>query len=94
MNQNNIGSSFDDFLEEEALLDEATAVAVKRVIAWQIAEEMKTQKLTKTSMAKKMHTSRAALNRLLDATDTSLTLPTLSSAASVRGKKFRIELTS
>ena len=96
MNKNNIGSSFDDFLEEEAqaLLDEATTVAVKRVIAWQIAEEMKTQKLTKTSMAKKMHTSRAALNRLLDATDTSLTLTTLSSASSVLGKKFRIELTS
>ena len=56
MNKNNIGSSFDDFLEDEALLYEATAVAVKRVIAWQIAEEMKAQKLTKTSMAKKMHT--------------------------------------
>jgi antitoxin HicB len=93
MNKNNIGSSFDVFLEEEALLDEATAVAVKRVIAWQIAEEMKAQKFTKTSMAKKMHTSRAALNRLLDATDTSLTLTTLASAASVLGKKFRIELT-
>ena len=93
MNKNNIGSNFDDFLEEEALLDEAIAVAVKRVIAWQIAEEMKAQKLTKTLMAKKMHTSRAALNRLLDATDTSLTLTTLSSAASVLGKKFRIELT-
>ena len=93
MNKNNIGSSFDDFLEKEALLDEATAVAVKRVIAWQIAEEMKAQKLTKTSMAKKMHTSHAALNRPLDATDTCLTLTTLSSAASVLGKKFRIELT-
>lgn len=94
MNKNNIGSSFDDFLEEEALLDEATAVAVKRVIAWQIAEEMKAQKLTKTSMAQKMHTSRAALNRLLDATDNSLTLTTLSSATSVLGKKFLIELAS
>jgi hypothetical protein len=93
MNKNNIGSSFDDFLKEEALLDEATAVAVKRVIAWQIAEEMKAQNLTKSSMAIKMHTSRAALNRLLDATDTSLTLTTLSSAASALGKKFRIELT-
>lgn len=88
----NIGSSFDDFLKEEVLLDEVTAVAVKRVIAWQIAEEMKAQNLTKSSMAKKMHTSRASLNRLLDATDTSLTLTTLSSAASVLGKKLRIEL--
>ncbi|MEI7677683.1 MAG: helix-turn-helix domain-containing protein, partial [Bacteroidales bacterium] len=88
----NIGSSFDDFLKEEVLLDEVPAVAVKRVIAWQIAEEMKAQNLTKSSMAKKMHTSRASLNRLLDATDTSLTLTTLSSAASVLGKKLRIEL--
>jgi hypothetical protein len=92
MNEKNIGSSFDECLEEEALLDAATAVAVKRVIAWQIAQEMKAQHLTKSSMASKMQTSRAALNRLLDATDTSLTLTTLSSAASVLGKKFRIEL--
>ena len=91
-NKKNIGSSFDEFLEEEALLDAATAVAVKRVIAWQIAQEMKAQHLTKSSMASKMQTSRAALNRLLDATDTSLTLTTLSSAASVLGKKFKIEL--
>lgn len=92
MKAKNIGSSFDKFLQEEAMLDEATAVAVKRVIAWQIDQEMKAQNLTKSAMAKKMHTSRAALNRLLDATDTSLTLTTLSSAASVLGKKLRIGL--
>ncbi len=88
----NIGSNFDDFLQEEGFLDEANAVAIKRVIAWQIDQEMKAQKLTKSAMAKKMHTSRAALNRLLDETDTSLTLTTLSRAATVLGKKFRIEL--
>ena len=92
MKAKNMGSRFDDFLREEAMLDDASAVAVKRVIAWQIDQEMKSQKLTKSAMAKKMHTSRAALNRLLDATDTSLTLTTLSSAASVLGKKLRIEL--
>ena len=92
MKAKNVGSSFDDFPREEAILDEATAVAVKRVIAWPIAQEMKSQNLTKSSMAKKMHTSRSALNRLLDATDTSLMLTTLSSAASVLGKKLRIEL--
>lgn len=54
------------FLRMKAMLEEATAVAVKRVIAWQIEQEMAVQKLTKTAMAKKMHTSRAALNRLLD----------------------------
>ena len=92
MSKKNIGISFDDFVSEEAILDEATAVAVKRAIARQIDQEMKAQNLTKTTMAKKMHTSRAALNRLFDATDTSLTLTILFSAASVLGKKFRIEL--
>lgn len=92
MSNPHMGSSFDGFLAEEALLDEATAVAVKRVIAWQIEQEMAAQKLTKTAMAKKMHTSRAALNRLLDETDTSLTLTTLASAAAALGKRMRFEL--
>lgn len=92
MRDKNIGSSFDDFLQEEGLLDEVNAVAIKRVIARQIDQEMKAQKITKSAMAKKMRTSRAALNRLLDETDTSLTLTTLSRAATVLGKKFRIEL--
>ena len=87
-----IGSSLDELLEEDAVLEEATAVAIKRVVAWQIAQEMKAQQLTKTALAQKMHTSRAALNRLLDETDTSLTLTTLSSAAMALGKNLRIEL--
>ena len=70
MNTNNphIGSSFDDFLIEEDIFEAATATATatKRVIAWQIQHEMDILKLNKTTMAKKMHTSRAALNRLLD----------------------------
>jgi DNA-binding Xre family transcriptional regulator len=89
-----IGSNFDEFLDEEALLEGATAVAIKRVVAWQIEREMKVQKLTKTALAAKMNTSRAALNRLLDGTDTSLTLTTLSSAASALGKNLKIELTT
>lgn len=93
MNQH-IGSNFDDFLADEAILEETTAVAIKRVVAWQIAQEMKAQHLTKTALADRMHTSRAALNRLLDETDTSLTLTTLSSAAKALGKKLRIELTA
>ena len=92
MKAENVGSSFDDFLAEEALLDGATAVAVKRVIAWQIAQEMNAQKMTKTRLAEKMHTSRAALNRLLDDTDPSLTLITLVSAAAALGKHIKIEL--
>ena len=87
-----IGSSFYDFLAEEAMLEETTAVAIKRVVAWQIAQEMKAQNLTKTALAAKMHTSRAALNRLLDEADTSLTLTTLTSAAKALGKSLRIEV--
>jgi predicted XRE-type DNA-binding protein len=89
-----IGSRFDDFLDEEAMLDEASAVAIKRVVAWQIAHEMKAQHLTKTKLAAKMRTSRAALNRLLDESDTSLTLTTLTTAAKALGKTLRIELTN
>lgn len=87
----NIGSSFDDFLKEEATLEGATAVALKRVIAWQIGEEMKAQQMTKTELAKRMHTSRAALNRLLDEADPSLTLTTLASAAAALGKTVNIQ---
>lgn len=94
MRKKNIGSSFDDFLQEEAILDEATAVALKRVISWQIAEEMKAQQLTKTTLAKRMHTSRAALNRLLDENDASLTLTTLASAAAALGKKINLQLSA
>lgn len=91
MGKKNIGSSFDDFLQDEAILEDATAVALKRVIAWQISEEMKAQQITKTELAKRMHTSRAALNRLLDDTDPSLTLTTLASAAAALGRKVNIQ---
>jgi DNA-binding Xre family transcriptional regulator len=92
MGKKNIGSSFDAFLDEAAILEDVTAVALKRVIAWQIAEEMKSQRLTKTELAKRMHTSRAALNRLLDEEDTSLTLTTLASAAAALGKTINLQL--
>ena len=94
MSKKNIGSSFDDFLKEESLLESSTAIALKRVIAWQIAKEMKAQNLTKTELAKRMHTSRAALNRLLDEHDSSLTLTTLASAAAALGKKVNLQLAS
>ena len=92
MSKKNIGSSFDGFLKKEAMLGNATAVALKRVIAWQIADAMKVQQITKTELAKRMRTSRAALDRLLDETDPSLTLTTLASAASALGKKVNIKL--
>ena len=92
MSKKHIGSNFDDFLAEEAMLEDATAKAAKQVIAWQIEQEMKAQKLTKTALAAKMRTSRSALNRLLDTNDTSLTLTTLASAAAALGKHVKIEL--
>lgn len=92
MANKHIGSNFDDFLAEEAILEETIATAMKRVIAWQIEQEMAAQHISKTTMASRMKTSRAALNRLLDETDTSLTLTTLASAASALGKSFKFEL--
>ena len=88
----NIGSSFDDFLEEEGILAEANAVAVKRVIVFQLREKMEEQKLTKTQLAKRMGTSRSSLERLLDPDNTSVTLLTLERAAKALGKRIRIEL--
>ena len=93
MKKQNVGSDFDDFLAEEGMLEAVTAVAVKRVIAWQIEQEMSAQNITKTAMAKKMRTSRASLNRLLDENDTSLTLTTLAGAAAALGRRIRLELT-
>jgi len=92
MKNQNIGSDFDDFLADEGMLEEVSAVAVKRVIAWQIEHEMSAQQITKTAMAKKMRTSRTALNRLLDENDTSLTLTTLVGAAAALGRRIKLEL--
>jgi antitoxin HicB len=87
-----IGTNFDDFLKEEGTYETTTAAAIKKVLSVQLEEAMRAQNLTKTEMAKRMHTSRAALNRLLDETDTSLTLTTLAGAAAALGKSVRVEL--
>ena len=79
-----IGSSFEDYLEEIGQLDSATAVALKRLIASQIAAKMKVRGLTKKTMSEKMQTSRSHLDRLLDERDAGLTLEVLSRAARVR----------
>jgi len=92
MNTQHMGSGFDDFLTEENLLEDATAIALKRVIAWQIKEEMELQHITKTNMAKRMNTSRATVYRLLDETDTHLTLTMLVRAAIALNKTIRLEL--
>lgn len=91
MKEEHLGSYFDDFLEEEGLLAEVEAVALKRVIAYQIAELMKEKNLTKTTMARRMQTSRAALERLLDPANESVTLQTLQRAALALGKRLKIE---
>ena len=88
----NIGENLDDFLRDEGILDEVDATAWKRVIAFQIEQEMKARNLTKTELAKKIRTSRASLNRLLDPDNTSITLNRLNSVASALGKKISIEL--
>jgi antitoxin HicB len=87
-----IGSEFDDFLSEEGLLESSEAVAVKRVLAFQISEFMQVQKLSKAEMARKMNTSRAALDRLLDPDNHSVTLNTMDKAAKTLGKRIQLNL--
>jgi predicted XRE-type DNA-binding protein len=87
-----LGSEFDAFLEEERFLDQAEAVAAKRVLAWQIARAMKEQGLSKVEMARAMRTSRSALDRLLDPEVPSVTLLTIERAARALGRKLSIEL--
>lgn len=88
----NHGTSLEDFLQEDDNLEVATAVAVKRVIAWQLAQEMDKHHLTKTAMAKKMKTSRNQLDRVLSPDDGNVTLETLQRAAQVVGRSLRLEL--
>ena len=92
MNELHIGSDFDDFLGEEGLLSAIEALAVKRVIAFQIRQVMQEENLYKTAMAQRMNTSRAALDRLLDPENQSVTLQTLDKAAKALGKRLQIAL--
>lgn len=87
-----IGSNFDDFLSEQGLAEEVTAAALKRVIAWQIAAAMKSQKVTKKILAERMHTSRTAVDRALDQNDPGMTLATLASAARALGQRVEVRL--
>lgn len=87
-----IGSSLDDLFEEEGTLDEINIIAIKRLIAWQIQQEMVKQNLSKTEMAQQMKTSRSSLDRLLDPDNSAVTLDTIERAARVIGKRVRFEL--
>lgn len=86
------GSSLDDFLQQEGIYDEVEAAALKRAVALKLADLMERKQVRKTAMAKRMHTSRAALDRLLDPANTSVTLATLNRAAKALGQKVKIEL--
>lgn len=93
MKNKHLGTNFDDFLKQEGNLAEITATAVKRVVAFQIEQMMKKKHLSKTKLAGKMHTSRSALDRLLDPSNVSITLQTLERAALALDKRLKIELT-
>jgi antitoxin HicB len=92
MDNKYIGSDFDEFLVEEGLLEKAEAVAIKRVLAYQVEQLMQEQNLSKTEMSRRMKTSRAALDRLLDPANQSVTLQTLARAARALGKRLQISL--
>ena len=87
-----LGSSFDSFLEQEGILEDVTARALKRVIARQLDALMKDQGISKTSLAERMRTSRSALDRLLDPENNSVTLDTLVRAAHAVGRRLHVEL--
>jgi len=87
-----IGSSFEDFLKEDGTYEEITTQAIKRVLAWQIAESMKAQGISKLEMARRMHTSRSQLDRFLDPDNDKVLLETVQRAASAIGKRISISL--
>lgn len=90
--QPNMKSDFDEFLRDEGIYEEVNDIAIKRVIAYQLEQEMKAQKISKTKLAQMMHTSRAAVDRLLSPSNDSLTLSTLISVSQALGKKLNVSL--
>lgn len=86
------GSSFDAFLEEQGMLEEAEAVAVKRVIAWQLQQAMEKRHISKATMAKRLHTSRPQIDRLLDPQNVSVGLNTLTRAAREVGLRIKVSM--
>ena len=86
------GSTFDSFLEEEDIREEVEAVAIKRVLAWQLQQAMQEQQKTKQSVARQLHTSRSQLDRLLDPRNVSVTLDTIARVAKALGKRLIIRI--
>ncbi len=87
-----LGSSFDSFLREDALYEQVTLAATKRVLAEQIRQAMQEQHLSKSEMARRMHTSRSALERLIDPEHENVTLQTLDKAARALGRHIAVAL--
>ena len=87
-----VGSTLDDFLKEDGTYESTQAVAIKRVLAWQIGQAMERKHITKAEMARRMDTSRSQLDRLLDPDNNSVTLETLTRAARAVGRQVRVEL--
>jgi DNA-binding Xre family transcriptional regulator len=87
-----VGGDFEEYLEEQGVLEEVTAAALKRVLAWELAQAMKKANVSQAELARRMKTSRAAVHRLLNEDDPSVTLSTISRAAAAlgRGVKLRI----
>lgn len=94
VDKKHIGSDFDDFLRDEGALDEAEAVATKRVIAYQLTQEMERANISQSELARRMKTSRSSVERLLDPSNPSVTLVTLERAASAIGKRLKVQLTA
>jgi hypothetical protein len=86
------GSTFDSFLKDEGIREEVEAVAIKRILAWQLEQAMKEQQKTKQAMAKQLHTSRSQLDRLLDPQNVSVTIATITRAARALGKRVIIHV--
>jgi len=91
-NKGRIGASFEDYLKEQGIYEETTAIAVKRVLAWQLQQAMTEQRISKNQMAKAMKTSRSQLDRILDPDNDHIQLATLMNAARVLGRELHIEL--
>ena len=91
MSRGTLGSSIDEFLAEEGALGAAQTQAVKEVVAWQLAEAMKKKKMSKSTMAKLLRTSRSQVDRLLDP-ENDITLGSLQRAAAIVGCRVKIEL--
>lgn len=89
---NHRGSTLDSFLADEGVLEEFQARAIKEVVAWQLAEAMKERKLSKSRLAREMHTSRTQVDRVLDPDAGNVTIETLQRAAAIVGRRLHLEL--